>query len=212
MVIEAVDIPVIQIGAAFIQGRGGDAGGNHEQGIHRQVRSGRQHVVDAVCAHDVGDFMGIGDDGGSAVGNHRPGKFAGGDQAGFQMNVGIDEAGADHLAGHIHFFHAIVSTQTHNESFCNGDVAFFQSAGKDIDVGGVLQNQIRFFQTGGHTDDVLFPDQPAVDFTGPCFGVTHRIDLLDLLQNIIAWENIKIKVKFTNFLWAGNDTCKKKQK
>ena len=113
------------------------------------------------------------------MGDYRPGKLAGGDQTGLQMNVGIDESGTDYLAGHIHFGEAFISTQTYNEALSNGNVAMLQGTGEDVHIGGTFQDQVRLLTAGGYIDDVLFLDQPAVDFTGPCFGVTHRIDLLD---------------------------------
>ena len=82
---KAVDIPIIQVGATFIQGGGGHAGGDHKPYIHRQIFCGGKHIVDAVGAHDIGDLMGIGDDGGSAVGQHSPGEFIRTYQAGFQV-------------------------------------------------------------------------------------------------------------------------------
>ena len=97
MVVEGVDGPVVQHGAGLVQRRGRHAGGQHEPHVHRQVLRGLEHVLDAVGAHDVGDLMGIGDDGGGAVGQHGLHELLGGDQGALQMDVGVQEAGEDDL-------------------------------------------------------------------------------------------------------------------
>ena len=79
MVVEGVDGPVVQHRAALVHGGGGDAGGQHEAHVHRQILGGLEHVLDAVGPHDVGDLVGVGDDGGGAVGQDGPDKLLGGD-------------------------------------------------------------------------------------------------------------------------------------
>ena len=93
VVIEGVDGAVIQHGAGLVQRRGGHAGGQHEAHVHRQILRGLEHVLDAVGAHDVGDLVGIGDDGGGAVGEDGLGKLRRADQRAFQMDMGIQKAG-----------------------------------------------------------------------------------------------------------------------
>ena len=151
---KAVDIPVVQIRAAFVQRRRRDAGGDHKLGVHRQPFRGAEHIVDAVGAHDVGDLMGVGDNGGGAVGDDCPGKLRGGNQTGFQMDVGVDEAGADDLAGHVHFVPAFVAAEAHDQTLRHGNVAGVQLPGKHVDIGGVFQNQIGFLPPGGDINDV----------------------------------------------------------
>ena len=151
---EAVDVPVVQIRAAFIQRRRRDAGGNHEVRVQGQPFRGAEHVVDAVGSHDVGDFVGIGDDGGGAVGDDGPGKFRRGHQTGLQVDVGVNEAGADDFSGHVRFLAALVAAKTHDQALRYGNVAGVQLPGKHVDVGGVLQNQIGLLPPGGDIDDV----------------------------------------------------------
>ena len=151
---EAVDVPVVQIRAAFIQRRRRDAGGNHEVRVQGQPFRGAEHVVDAVGSHDIGDFVGIGDDGGGAVGDDGPGKFRRGHQTGFQMDVGVNEAGADDLAGHVHFVPAFVAAEAYDQTLRHGNVPGVQLPGKHVDIGGVFQNQIGFLPPGGDIDDV----------------------------------------------------------
>ena len=151
---KAVDIPVVQIRAAFVQRRRRNAGGDHKLGVHRQPFRGAEHIVDAVGAHDVGDLVGVGDNGGGAVGDDCPGKLRGGNQTGFQMDVGVDEAGADDLAGHVHFVPAFVAAEAHDQTLRHGNVAGVQLPGKHVDIGGVFQNQIGFLPPGGDINDV----------------------------------------------------------
>ena len=171
---ETVDVPVIQICTGFIQRRGGNAGGNHEHGIHGKTFCGTEHIVNAVGAHDIGDLMRIGNDGGGAVGDNCPDEFAGRDQTGFQMDVGIDEAGADHFAGHISFHMALVIAKTHDQTLRNSNVTGFQFAGENIYIGCVFQDKICFFAACGNINDMQFFQQLAVDFSGPAFCIAHK--------------------------------------
>ena len=174
MVKETVHILVVQIGTALIQRGSGHTGGDHKPYIHRKILGCRQHVVDAGGVHHIGDLVGIGDDGGGAVGNHRPGKFSGAYQTGFQMDMGINESGADDPPGHIHFPNALILAQTHNEAMGNGDVLGHQFAGKHIHIGGVFQHQVRLFPAGRHIDDLLLLNELPADLTGPAFLLCHR--------------------------------------
>ena len=181
---EAVDIPIVQIGTGLIQRGSGNTGGNHEHGVHRQTLRGGKHIVDSVCTHDIGDLVGVGNDRGGAVGDDGADKFAGRNQTGFQMNVGIDEAGADHFAGHIGFDVALIAAKTHDQTLCNRDVAGFQLAGKDIDKCGIFQHKVCFFTAGSHINDVQLFNQFSIDLAGPGFCVTHSAPSLGFLTII----------------------------
>ena len=67
LVHEGLHIAGHQLGAAGLEAGAGDAGGDHKEhgegGPFRLI----QHVLDAVGAADVGDLMGIGDDGGCTL-------------------------------------------------------------------------------------------------------------------------------------------------
>ena len=113
MVIEAVDGTVVQVGTGLVQRRGRYAGGQHKAHVHGQVLGGLEHIFDAIGAHDVGDLVGVGDDSGGAVGQHRLGKLRGTDQGTLQMDVGVHKAGEDDLAAHIYLCIAAVFTMRH---------------------------------------------------------------------------------------------------
>ena len=182
VVIEGVDGAVIQHGAGLIQGRGGHAGGQHEAHIHRQILRGLEHVLDAVGAHDVGDLMGVGDDGGGAVGEDGFGKLRGADQRTFQMDMGIQKAGQHELAADIYLHMAVVLAHAYDKPLGNGDVAVPQLIGEDIDIGGVFQHQIGGDTAGGHVDDMEFFVELAVDLAGIAFFHGHKIVLLSYRQ------------------------------
>ena len=171
VVIEAVNGPVVQNGAGFIQRGGRNAGGQHEPHVYRQILRGLKHIFDAVGSHDVGDFVGIGHNGGGAVGQDGLHEFCGADQRTFQMDVGIQKTGEDDFAGAVHFLPAVVAAHADNETLCHGDVHVGQLVGKHIDKGGVLQHQIRRLPPGGGSDDPLLFQQLSVDLS--CIAFRH---------------------------------------
>ena len=172
MVVEGVDGPVVQHGAGLVQRRGRHAGGQHEPHVHRQVLRGLEHVLDAVGAHDVGDLVGVGDDGGGAVGQHGLHELLGGDQGALQMDVGVQEAGEDDLAGAVLLHGAGVLAHAHNQPLCHGDVGVAELVGEDVDIGGVLQHQVRRLPPGGGVDDAALFQQLPVDLAS--VALRHR--------------------------------------
>ena len=172
MVIEGVDGPVVQNGAGLIQRCGGYAGGEHKAHIHRQILGGLKHIFNAVGAHDIGDLVGVGDDGGGTVGQNGLCKLRGAHQGALQMDVGIQEAGQHNLAGDIQLHLAVVLAHAHNESLGHSNVAAAQLIGKDIDIGGVFQHQIGGHTPGSHINDMELLVQLTVDFSG--IALFHR--------------------------------------
>ncbi|MPN14513.1 hypothetical protein SDC9_161840 [bioreactor metagenome] len=164
MIIKGVDSPIVQNRPGLVQGRGGDAGGQHEPHVHRQALCGLKHILDAVGPHDVGNLVGIGNDGGGAVGQHRFYKFPGTDQRAFQMNMSVQKAGQDDFAGHVRLDFALVAAHAHNQPFGHGDVRLTQLVGKHVDVGCVFQHQVRLFAARRGLNDAPFLQQLSVDF------------------------------------------------
>ena len=80
--------------------------------------------------------------------------------------MGVDEAGEDDFAGHIHLGCAAVGPHPHNEALRHGDVPPAQLVGEHIDVDGVFQHQIGLLTAGGHLHDPQFLAQLAVDAAG----------------------------------------------
>ena len=174
MVIEAVDSPVVQVGAGLVQRRGRHAGGQHKAHVHGQVLGGLEHILDAIGAHDVGDLVGVGDDGGGAMGQHRLGKLRGTDQGTLQMDVGVHKAGEDDLTAHIYLCIAAVFTHAYDQPLGHGDVAVTQLIGEYIDIGGVFQHQVGLFTAGGHGDDPQLFRQLPVDLAGIALFYCHN--------------------------------------
>ena len=175
IVVERVDGPVIEVRAALVHRRRRHAGRQHEPHVDRQPFRRLEHIVDAVRAHDVGDLVRVGDDGGCPVDECCLGKLARRDKARFEVDVRVDEAGADDFAGHVIFDLAVIFPQTHNQSVCARDVAGAQLVRKDVDIGCVFQHQIGLFPAGGRLNHALFAQQFPLNFTCVAFhGDCHR--------------------------------------
>ena len=155
IVVERVDGAVVEICARFVHRRSRYARRQHEAHVDGKALGGLEHVVDAVGAHDVGDLVRVGDDGGGAVRQRRAGKFARRDEAGLEMDMRVDEAGTDNLAGHIDLANAVVFAEAHDQAVCHGDVARAQLVGKYTDIGCILQDKIGLLPAGGRLDDAL---------------------------------------------------------
>ena len=67
--------------------------GEGDKNVERQMAPVFQHVPDAFQTVDIGDFVRIGHDAGGAVREYQPGETRGAYHAGFDMDVGVDEAG-----------------------------------------------------------------------------------------------------------------------
>ena len=118
--------------------------------------------------------MGVGDDSGGAVGQHRLGKLRGTDQGTLQMDVGIHKAGEDDLAAHIYFCIAAVFTHAHDQTLGHGDVAVTQLIGEYIDIGGIFQHQVRRAPARRHIDDMELLIELTVDLAGIAFLDRHK--------------------------------------
>ena len=171
VVIEAVNGPVVQNGAGFVQRGGGNAGGQHEPHVYRKILRGLKHIFDAVGAHDVGNFVRIGHNGSGAVGQDGLHELCGTDQRTFQMDVGVQKAGEDNFAGAVHFLPAVVAAHADNEALCHGNVHVGQLVGEHINKCGVLQHQIRRLPPGGGSDDPLLFQHLSVDLS--CIAFRH---------------------------------------
>ena len=155
MGVEAVDGAVVQLRTGLIQWRGGNAAWQHKEYVHRQIFRGLEHIFDAVGTHDVGDLVGVCDHGGRPVGHDGLGKFAGADQRGLQMDMGVDKARADDLARNVDFRFALIASHAGNTAFGDRNISPAKLVGKHVDVDGVFQNQIGFFPSHGHVDEGL---------------------------------------------------------
>ena len=71
------------------------------------------------------------------------------------MDVRVDEAGADDLAGHIVFDLALIAAKTHDQAVRHGDIARQQLIGEYVDIRRVFQHQIGLLSTGGSFDHAL---------------------------------------------------------
>ena len=71
------------------------------------------------------------------------------------MDVRVDEARADDLAGHVIFDLALVAAKAHDQAVRHGDVARQQLVGEHVDIRRVFQHQIGLLPAGGGLDHAL---------------------------------------------------------
>ena len=116
----------------------------HDDHVERQIAAALGHEANARDAGHVGNFMGIGDDGGHTAGQHGRGKLGRRAEAAFDVHVRVDEAGSHVPPAQINGLRgAVAAADTHDPAVCHGDVGFFDCAGKDVDDAPVAQQQIR---------------------------------------------------------------------
>ena len=81
------------------------------------------------------------------------------------MDVRVDEAGADDLARDIDLGLAGIFTHADDLAAGDGNISMAKLIGENIHIGGVFQNEIRLFPSGGDVHKVLLFHQLALD---PC--------------------------------------------
>ena len=94
------------------------------------------------------------------------------------MDMRVDETGADDLAADVDLPLALIAAHTDNLPSGNGDVAVAQLIGKNIDIGGVFQNEIRLFPSGGNLHKMLLFHQLALDPCGVSFILYSHRDII----------------------------------
>ena len=95
------------------------------------------------------------------------------------MDVGVDKPGQDDFSGHAVLHLAAVAAYAHDEPLRHGDIPLTDFVGKDIDIGGVFQHQIRLLPPGGHIHDPQLPVDLRGDFSSVALLVViHRYTVL----------------------------------
>lgn len=134
----------------FHAGRGRGAGGHLGEDVDRLHERFVVHHADPFEAEDVGDFVGVGEHGRGAVGDHGAGEFGGGEHAAFNVHMAITQAG-DHIAVAsvddlgVRPFAMIGRGADKGDAACrDGDVMGRQDfAGVDIDPDAASDDRIR---------------------------------------------------------------------
>ncbi len=91
---------------------------------------------------NVGDLVGVGDDGGDPPGKDGPGKFGWGHEGAFDVDVRVDEARGHVGAVQVHLFVGRVSrTQGHDGVLVDDDVGVLDVSGVDVDDSGVAKGK-----------------------------------------------------------------------
>ena len=124
----------------------GHAGGQVHADIHHRARRGVQEIADPRQAADIGDFMRVADRGGDAPGQHAAVEFIRRDAGRFDMQMRVDEAGHQELAGHVDDPLALVTgADAHDPVAANGHVARNPCACHHVPDGAARQHQIGGF-------------------------------------------------------------------
>ena len=141
LVHEGLHVAGHQLGAAGLEAGAGHAGGDHKEDGERGPFRLIQHVLDAVRAANVGDLMGIRDDGGGALLQHALGEPQGMGHRGFDMHMAVDEARAEESAVSVDLLPAGIGTDAQDDAVAHSYVALFDGAGEHVDDVGVLDDQ-----------------------------------------------------------------------
>ncbi len=136
-----------QIGRLQLRTRGLHVGGRHtgrghDEDPQRQPLAGVEHVADAGDAQHVGDLVGIGDDGGGAARHDGPGELGHGHHARLDVDVGVDQAGADVGALQVERLTSLVVTEPGHAPFEDGDVGAVDLARPHIHEPGVSEERV----------------------------------------------------------------------
>ena len=143
VVIVGCQRPGVQHRAGFVQRRGGHAGGQHKEYRQRQIPGRLQHELQPLGSRHIGDFMGVGDDGGGAVGQYRLGKGRWAEHGAFDMNVPVNQPRADIPSVQLHFPLSCVAAHAHDDAIADGHISLLHLAGKHVDDAGIFQHQLR---------------------------------------------------------------------
>ena len=142
--------------AALVERRGGHTGGQHDLHVQRQPFGRLQHVADAVRAHHVRNLMRVGHHCGGAVRRDRAGKRGRQHHAALEMDVPVDEAGADDTPGHVqHLASLIPLAHGGDHAVRDRHVRAFECAGEHVENLPAAQHQIGDLVAVCHTDQAL---------------------------------------------------------
>ena len=196
MVVQFVNGKIIEVGAAFVHFRTGHAARQHKSYVDGQVFGGFQHIANAVHAHNVGNFVRVGHDGGGAVPNDRFGKFRRGNQTAFQMNMRVDKSGQNDFSLHVELCLARIFAHAGDQSVRYRNVSELKVVGKHVEIVGVFNDEIGRLLPPRNADQLALFFHFARDFACRGFAVCHRVLLRNLFLTIIAYRGAARKSFF----------------
>ena len=121
--------------------------------MHIEILAQLHDIVDAFIARDVGDLMRVSHDGGRAAGERAALKFGGSQEGALEVHMRVHKARDDDLAADVHFFFAVIQSESRDESVTDGDIFMLELFGKDIQYAGAFEDEIGFFPTHRDVDD-----------------------------------------------------------
>ena len=114
-----------------------------------------EHIINAVGAHDVGDLVRIGDDGGRPVDERRLRKLARCHQTGLEVDVRVDEAGQTILPVMSYSTSPSYRPSPTIRPFAHAMSHVRSSFEKTLTYVAFFQHQIGLFSAGGRLDHAL---------------------------------------------------------
>ena len=145
-----------QIGAGCLQMGSGHAARELDADIHDRLTGGIEEILDALGAEHIGDLMWIADHGGDAIRQDAAVEFMRRDQRGSDMQVGIDEARYDDLAGYVDFARpGVIAACADDAVTADGDVGRNQFAGDEVKEPSALEHDIGGDAAGALIDQLF---------------------------------------------------------
>jgi len=137
----------------------------HDEDVERETCTPVEDVFDAFDAENVGDFVGVGDDGGRAVGDESLRQLPRRKHRAFDVDVCVDEAGGDEFSAAVENARPGV-TAPHADYMAaqNGYVGIKNITSEDVDDPASLQQQVGGDLAAGGKD-------PQSQFFHPVFEV-----------------------------------------
>ena len=132
----------LEPGAGGFHGGGRHAGGQAVVDVHRLAVGRGEHVIEARGPQDVGDFVGVGDDGGGAAGQDGAGEFADAGHGTFDVQVGVDKSRCHEAPTEIDGFSCRTIADGRDPPVAHGEAAGGHGAGKNVDDLGMGQQQV----------------------------------------------------------------------
>ncbi len=128
---------------------GGHAGGQHEVDVEWEALRLLQEIGDPLGPQHIGDFMGVGNEGGGAPGKDFFGEQPRGYHGGFQVHVGVDQAGDHYPFTQIHLPLPTVRPHPDDDPILHGDVTGEEFPGEHIENQTISKHQLWGFLPQG---------------------------------------------------------------
>ena len=143
MVAKGQQVVDLEPGAGGLERGRGHAGGEVDADIHDGALGAIEEIADALGAQHIGDLVRVADDRGDAMRQHAAVEFERGDQRGFDVQMGVDEAGHGEAARRRRSLRALIGRVGADDAVGDdGDVGVGDGAGDDVEQADILDDQV----------------------------------------------------------------------